>query len=142
MAGCVKERPPSYIQENFSDVIEPNTIDETQNVTKEDTTKVIREINVCKLGDIKYYEYGVFIYHMDLKKSHIVYTPKGEYLKPSGYPRWQFKIFSGNNTIYDKTKKYIDDRQFPNGEEIKCNTINKTPTKFNQFIEAHESLYK
>jgi len=120
--GC-KEQVPSYQQETFADVTDAAYMK-------------------CTIGDIEYYTYGVFVYHNNNMEANVVYTPKGEYLKPKDYPRWQYRLFlNKEDSIFVKIKSYIEEGM-PNGEKIECQEAVFIPSEFTGFIKTHEFLYK
>jgi len=121
LVAC-KTEPQEYFQENFSDV---------------------PAIGIkCTIGSIDYYEKGDFLFHENAAGSRIVYTEVGEYLKPKGYPRWQFKLFlDKNDSLYTKTRELMDLGITPNGEEIICVDANSLPQDFSEWLSSHEKLY-
>jgi len=122
--GCSKPTVTEYYQQNFSDVSGTHA-------------------KKCTIGTTDYYLASYFIYNINNINAQVVYSPTGEYLKPEGYPRWQFRPFiSRNNTVYDNTKGYMLLGKMPNGEILECQTVKTIPPGFQQFIDSHEKLYE
>jgi len=121
LAACAKTEPKEYFQQNFSDV------------------PAIGE--KCTIGNIDYYVKGDFMYHVNSAGSRIVYSHAGEYLKPKGYPRWQFRTFlNKNDSIYTKTVDLINEGT-PDGDKVQCVDVTSLPSDFNEWLSTHEGLY-
>lgn len=97
----------------------------------------------CIISEQTYYSSSYFIFHVDDVGSKVIYSPRGEYLKPRSYPRWQLRLYMDvNDSTYTKTIDYIEARELPNGEPITCYGVNTLPTAFDSFIETHAPLFK
>jgi hypothetical protein len=124
MSGCARNGPIDYFQKNISTQIAKPTA------------------MMCNISGIMYYQYSVFIYHVNDLDAQAVYTPAGEYLRAKDYPRWQFKPFlDKNNSIYIKTKSYISAGQLPDKRPVICENAAQLPIGFRSFLDDHEALY-
>jgi hypothetical protein len=124
LSGCARQEPADFFQKNVS--IPPATLSAV----------------VCNISGIMYYQYSVFIYHVNDLDAQAVYTPAGEYLRAKDYPRWQFKPFlDKNDSIYIKTKSYISAGQLPDKRPVICEKAAQLPIGFRSFLDDHEALY-
>jgi len=122
---------PVYTQEEFADVAPVNITQESGEYVK------------CRIGQLDFYATDTFIYHINDLRGKVVYAPAGEYIKPKDYPRWQLRTYlDKEDSTYTITRTYIEDRKLPNGEEIVCESTDKLPLIFQNFIKTHEGLYK
>jgi hypothetical protein len=125
MAACASTETPQYFQKNFS---QPAPVE-----------KPLR----CVIGNTTYYERSFFIYHVTSLGDRVVYSPVGTYTKPENYSRWQFTTYlDKNDSLYNKTSQYIDDRRLPNGQPVDCAPVDKVPVDFRNFVVDHEKLFK
>jgi hypothetical protein len=124
LAGC-GAAPPVYIQKNFS-LPEPAPTAQK-----------------CVIGNLTYYQQSYFIYHLTEIGDRVVYSPVGSYIMPENYTRWQYRPFlDKNDSLYNKTGMYIQERRLPNGNPVVCEEVTKIPVDFRDFIRDHEKLYR
>ena len=120
--GCTET--PEYNQENFSEPVVQSTYLK------------------CNINGIDHYTDGVLIYHKSLTKAKVVYSPIGEYYQPLQYPRWQLRIYlDRNDSVYNKTWEYINNRELPNGDPVVCITEDVIPSGFREFLSSHEGMF-
>lgn len=123
--SCTKPPQPAYFQKNMS--------------LPEEQPTALR----CQIGSTTYYQQSFFIYHVNTLGDQVVYSPVGSYTMPRDYERWQYRMFiSKNDSLYNQTLKYIQDRKQPNGAPVLCNETRDTPRDFRVFITDHEPLFR
>jgi len=120
-----------------------NKPDEIPSYTQKNYSNIESAGQKCIISEQTYYLSSYFIFHVDNVGSRVIYSPKGEYLKPKSYPRWQLRLYMDiNDSTYTKTIDYIEARVLPNGEPITCYEVNSLPTAFDGFIDTHEAFFK
>jgi len=126
LAACAQPvEVPQYTQEKFAEVT--------------DTDSDL----VCEISGIEYHVSGQFIYHINDRLDKIVYTPKGEYLKPKGYDRWQFRIYlDKEDNTFTNTMEYIESGKLPSDEIVECVAVDSLPLIFTNFLNSHRGLYE